>query len=350
MPVAAIAAIGIGSAIAGGVGSSTASKQQARAALEGAQQNWNMYQSNRADLAPYRDSGAAADYKLSQLLGIGTPGASAGLSADEQKRLGDAQASLQWYQDVMAGKGSGGWKGGAPTNPGTISKFQSQIQQLQSTVNQLQDKQKMAAATEGSNTNDFGSLMHDFSAADFKTEPGYDFRLQQGDQALERSAAARGGVLGAGTLKDLTQYNQNFASNEFQNAYNRYQQNRATKFGQLYSLSGLGASAAGQTAQLGANAAARIGDLQTQAGNAEASGTMGIANSISQAMQSGLDAYMYSQGSRTPNAPTVNSSTVPISTLRNPGSSYPDVFPTTVIPPAPSTSGLTLNNLARGLA
>lgn len=51
--------------------------------------------------------------------------------------------------------------------------------------------------------------------------PGYRFRLDGGRQALERSAAARGSLRTGGTLKDIEEYGQNFASSEYGNTYNQ---------------------------------------------------------------------------------------------------------------------------------
>lgn len=52
-------------------------------------------------------------------------------------------------------------------------------------------------------------------------DPGYQFRLNAGQGALERSAAARGVLRTGGTLKDILEYGQNFAGQEYENAYNR---------------------------------------------------------------------------------------------------------------------------------
>ena len=51
--------------------------------------------------------------------------------------------------------------------------------------------------------------------------PSYQFRLQGGQQAIDRSAAARGTLRTGGTLKDLAEYGQNFASQEYESAYDR---------------------------------------------------------------------------------------------------------------------------------
>lgn len=52
-------------------------------------------------------------------------------------------------------------------------------------------------------------------------DPGYQFRLGQGEQALQQSAAATGTLNTGGTLKDILGYGQNYASNEYQNVWNR---------------------------------------------------------------------------------------------------------------------------------
>lgn len=59
------------------------------------------------------------------------------------------------------------------------------------------------------------------SVEDAFKEPGYQFRLQSGENALQHSAAAKGLLRTGGTLKDITEYGQNFASNEYGNVFNR---------------------------------------------------------------------------------------------------------------------------------
>lgn len=57
---------------------------------------------------------------------------------------------------------------------------------------------------------------------DFKKDPGYDFRMKEGQKAIERMAAANGRLNSGATMKELQRYGQNMASNEYQNAYNRF--------------------------------------------------------------------------------------------------------------------------------
>lgn len=90
-----------------------------------------------------------------------------------------------------------------------------------------------------------GSLAKTFTAADMEAnDPGYQFRIDQGAQALERSAAAKGEVAGGGELKALTQYAQGTASSEYQNAFNRFTTNQQNNVKNLQDLSSSGLTAA----------------------------------------------------------------------------------------------------------
>lgn len=132
-----------------------------------------------------------------------------------------------------------------------------------------------------------------FGMEQFQADPGYGFRLSEGQKALERSAAARGSLLSGGTGKALTRYGQEMGSQEYQNAFNRYQAERQARLNPLQSLAGIGQTSsqqlAGQAGQLGSNMAEAIG----AAGQARASGYMGTAS----ALGGGLNQYLnYSQG------------------------------------------------------
>lgn len=129
-----------------------------------------------------------------------------------------------------------------------------------------------------------GDYMRDFTAADFQQDPGYQFRMQQGQKGLEASAAARGGLLSGGAGKDLVEYGQNFASGEYQNAYNRFNADRDRRFNRLSSIAGLGQTATRDVTNQGANAANAIGEFGTQAANANAAGQIGQANAINQSI------------------------------------------------------------------
>lgn len=99
-----------------------------------------------------------------------------------------------------------------------------------------------------------------FGMEQFKQDPGYAFRMSEGMKALENSAAARGGLLSGATMKGIQRYGQDMASQEYMNAFNRYQVEREARLNPLQSLAGVG---------------------QTTA-NALAAGGQGFANTVNQ--------------------------------------------------------------------
>lgn len=146
---------------------------------------------------------------------------------------------------------------------------------------------------------DFGKYARDFSMADFEADPGYAFRLSEGQKALERSAAARGGLISGAALKATQRFGQDYGSQEYTNAFNRYQTNRANQLQPLQSLAGVGQTATNQmgsaVGNYGAGAGAAYGNLgsaiganEINAGNARASAYVGQANAINQ----GLGTYL----------------------------------------------------------
>lgn len=137
----------------------------------------------------------------------------------------------------------------------------------------------------------YGSAAKDFSMADFQADPGYAFRQSEGERALQRAASASG-LLGSGKyLKDSMKFNQDLASTEYGNAFNRFQTQRASKLNPLQSLMG-----AGQTA------ANTVGEYRTQAGNAQAAGTVGQSNAWTNALGQGYSMYANQQQQNQNNA------------------------------------------------
>lgn len=127
-----------------------------------------------------------------------------------------------------------------------------------------------------------------FTMEQFQADPGYAFRLQEGLKALDRSAAARGGLLSGATLKGAQRYGQELGSQEFTNAFNRYQLERQARLNPLQSLAGMSQTAANTLT----NAAGQFGENMAQnamtQGNIRASGYMNTAN----ALTGGLGQYL----------------------------------------------------------
>ena len=111
----------------------------------------------------------------------------------------------------------------------------------------------------------YGSFNQFFGAEDFQKDPGYDFRMGEGVKALDRSAAARGNLFSGAQGKALTQYGQDYGSNEFMNAYNRWNQDRDRQYNRLAGLSGTGQTSAQQIGQWGMNTGQNIGNAYSTA-------------------------------------------------------------------------------------
>jgi len=140
-----------------------------------------------------------------------------------------------------------------------------------------------------------GKYAKDFSMADFQQDPGYAFRLSEGMKALDRTAAARGGRLSGAALRGATRFGQDMASQEYTNAFNRYQTNRANQLNPLQSLMGAGQTAAGNVAGAGQNYATNAGQNYMNAANARASGYVGSANAWSNALGNAYNQYNQNQ-------------------------------------------------------
>jgi hypothetical protein len=144
---------------------------------------------------------------------------------------------------------------------------------------------------------DYGMLTRQFRPEDLQMDPGYAFRLSEGQKALERSAAARGGLLSGSMLKGAQRFGQELGSQEYMNAFNRAQAQLGNRLGALGSLYGAGQTAtqqvAGQAGQMGTN----VGNLMMSGGQARASGYLGQANALNQAIGQGAGLYgMYRGG------------------------------------------------------
>ena len=145
-----------------------------------------------------------------------------------------------------------------------------------------------------------------FGAGDYQADPGYAFRLSEGQKALDRQAAARGGLISGGALKAAQRYGQEMGSQEFGNAYNRALTSYGTdvaRENQLYNrqaaLAGIGQTSTNLVGQAGQNYATSAGNLMTGGAAAQAAGQVGVAN----ALTGGLSTYLnYSQNNALLNA------------------------------------------------
>jgi len=138
-----------------------------------------------------------------------------------------------------------------------------------------------------------------FGMDQFTQDPGYAFRLKEGQRALDASAAARGGLISGNALRAAQGYGQEMGSQEYQNAFNRYQAERQARLGPLQSLAGVGQTTANTLGQAGAANANAVGNYLTGGAAAQAAGMVGGANAVT----GGLGTYLnYNQGNNLLNA------------------------------------------------
>lgn len=127
-----------------------------------------------------------------------------------------------------------------------------------------------------------------FNYEAYQNDPGVGFRFREGLKALDRSAAARGGLLGGNQLRGVTQFGQELASQEYGNAFNRYQAERAARLNPLQSLTGMGQSSAATMAQQAGQYGQAMAQNAATMGNIRASQYANTAN----ALTGGLSNYM----------------------------------------------------------
>jgi hypothetical protein len=192
----------------------SAARTSAAAADRASDVQRDMFERNVELQAPFREGGLAAQNRLMTLLGLAPPEAPSG---------GNSIAGM------VAGA-----VGNALRQPGVNVDRTSP---------------------------DFGRYARDFGMSDFQTDPGYAFRMSEGMKGLERSAAARGGLMSGGTLKGIQRFGQDLASQEYQNAFNRYQSNRAAQLNPLQSLAGVGQTSANTLGAAGTQFANTVGNI-----------------------------------------------------------------------------------------
>ena len=245
---------GAGSLIGGAMQSNAASSaagQQVGASNRALSESARQFDITRADYAPYQQVGSAAIYRLGELLGLNVPRGTAGLSAPNRA---DFYRTVTGPQMVRVG-----WD---PQHEGEWIQQQGSTSQFDSGAYNEALRQYNAALNAPSSP---GLTPESIMAMD----PGYQFRLSEGEKAINRASNAAGNRYSGATLKDLLRYGQDYASGEFGNIYNR-----------LAGVAGTGQAATQGLGALSQNYANNQANLITGAGNASAAGTIGSANAI----------------------------------------------------------------------
>lgn len=302
-----VAAAVVGSAVVGGAvsayGASEAADAQGDAAAAANGMTQRQYDQTRADQRGYRERGDAAANQLQYLLGLegATPGNALtrenllGVGNSMNQELYDSNADYRSAWDAIDaehraafGRGFTGSSDMEAVRGDLARRLGPQLEQAR-----LQREQQRMARDNGDGA--FGSLSRRFGMADFKTDPGYAFRQAEGLKGVNNSAAARGGLLSGAALKAASKFNSDFASNEYGNAYNRFTNDQNNTYNRLAGIAGTGQTATNFVGQAGANMATQVGNNLMGAGNARASGYVGMANAVNGAIGTGFNAYQNNQ-------------------------------------------------------
>lgn len=255
MPIGAIIG-GIGSVV-GGLAQASAAKKAASAQTAAANNQLalqrEMHESSREDLQPYREAGLPAQNLLNYYLGM----------TDQMPTTGGTPAAIS----VIPGSRSrlvGIVQGGQ----GTPERF--------SVNGQLFDTREQAEAYANAN------LQGGAAMPGFQETPGFRFALQEGLDAVEAGAAARGGLRSGATMQALQQRGIGMANQEFGNYLSRLE-GQATR----------GQNAAAQSATINTNTAQMGSNAYANMGNAQAAGAIGVGNAFSGMINNGIGLWQY---------------------------------------------------------
>jgi len=135
---------------------------------------------------------------------------------------------------------------------------------------------------------DYGFLMKRFNNAEFEKDPGYQFRMDEGNRGISATQAARGGLLSGAAAKEAARYNQGFASNEYGNAYARFTGDQDSQYNKLTGIKQDGQSAATNMMSVNMGQGDRMAQGYNNLGDIKAQ-TIGAKNASNQQMLSSLN-------------------------------------------------------------
>lgn len=253
-------AASVGGSLLGGVmGGSKAGERAARdAAARAANSQENAVAISQAQVQPFVNTGTAANNLLANYLGIDYSGYA-------PKPV--LQDFIEQRRDEHFKRFGGDYDRNSNVAGERVLATNRYNAALKKWERGLEDYKAQNQGNTGS-----GRLLREFSNEDFVKDPGYDFRMAEGEKGINRALSARGGYDSGTALKSLNRFNQDFASNEFGNAFNRDAANKQSIYQML----------SGQSAQ-GLGAAQNQGEMALGAANQAGVNNMNVANNSWQA-------------------------------------------------------------------
>ncbi len=261
---------GILGAIGGGLLQANAAKKAANAQTKAANDQIGFQKETRdqirADLAPWLQGGGLANQAQMNMLGIGAV-----------PMVGGTAPQIETYQ--IPGAYTPAPSGGHERGDGPSRKYGGGSYGAPTTGYRVggQEFKTLQEAQQYANANKTGG-----TEWSWQTTPGYDFRMQQGLDAIDASAAARGGLYSGAAMRDAMKFGQDYGSAEFGNVFNM-----------LGGLSSNGMNAAGMNSAAAQNAANGVSNALGAYGNAAAAGAVGQANAWNQGIGNALGVFNY---------------------------------------------------------
>jgi hypothetical protein len=260
----------------GADGASDAAAAQGAATRDSIAEQRRQFDISRSDLAPYRNLGSAATMRIGQLLGLGgamNPQRSLDDFAQELRasgrftRRGSAPAAGAMQGPL--GNVLNAVAGGAYTQPegGALAPGQAYTPDVTDENALMAEAQRLFGAQPTGQQQGPGA--EEIMAMD----PGYQFRLNEGQKGIDRRIGAMGLRNSGAALKAMTRFGQDYASNEFGNVFNR-----------LSGAAGTGQAATNTGAALGAQNAQTVGGLMSGLGNARGAAAISGANAMGGAL------------------------------------------------------------------
>jgi hypothetical protein len=295
----------VGAAAVGVVGSSMAASSAASAQIGGSKraiaEQRRQYDLTRADNKPWMEAGTSGINRLQYLLGL-DPNVGGAMTASKNP-LTASQLRAQLLPKFSTTETTGhrrrvdsSWRRGQKTTT-TIDEAA-----LDAEINKrlmAQAKAQAAVGLSAKNDPEYGSLMRNFSMADFEADPvaqlGLEFGLNEGTKGINRLAAAGGGLQSGATLKALTRFGNDLGNTKANESYNRYNANRDSKFNKLAGISNVGQTATAQVGAAGSNMANNVSNNLIGAGNARAASSIAQGNALAGGISSAVNSYQMNQ-------------------------------------------------------
>lgn len=246
-----VAAVG---AVAGGIMGNKAAKKQAKAQKKALKYQIFSEQQARQDLMPYKESGYQALNAYNRAMGL--------------DQVAEPQNQSLSVNQIY--KGNYGSFGPPQTAYNITPETRAQLQSMG--INVPEPPPQQAAP------------MQEDRYGGFYASPGYQFRMDEGLNALDKSAAARGRLRSGGQNKAITRYAQGIAADEFGSYTNR-----------LAQIAGLGQGSASQSASQAIQSGQIIGNSMSNLGATRASGYLNTANTIGNVANIFADGYLRSK-------------------------------------------------------